>query len=42
MNGRDAHGISTRRDKIMAVVVIVLAVVTSTIAISNNLYGSAV
>lgn len=37
---RDAHGISTRRDRIMAVVVIILAVVTSIIAISNNLYTS--
>ncbi|WOH11306.1 hypothetical protein DCAR_0830787 [Daucus carota subsp. sativus] len=36
---RDAHGISTRRDRIMAVVVILLAILTSSIAISNNLYS---
>jgi hypothetical protein len=37
--GRDVHGISTTRDKIMAILVILLAVVTSTITISNNLHG---
>ncbi|GMY08335.1 amino acid transporter AVT6C-like [Fagus crenata] len=36
---RDVHGISTTRDKIMAILVILLAVVTSTITISNNLHG---
>ncbi|GAA0182067.1 amino acid transporter [Lithospermum erythrorhizon] len=35
---RDIHGISTRRDKIIASVMILLAVVTSTIAISTNIY----
>ncbi|CAL5407540.1 unnamed protein product [Camellia sinensis] len=37
---RDVHGISTRRDKITAVVVIVLAVGTSLIAIASNVYSS--
>lgn len=37
---RDVHGISIKRDKIMAILVILLAVVTSTIAISTNLYTS--
>ncbi|KAL0003464.1 hypothetical protein SO802_017245 [Lithocarpus litseifolius] len=36
---RDVHGISTRRDKIIAILVILLAVGTSTIAISTSLYG---
>ncbi|KAK9913815.1 hypothetical protein M0R45_037623 [Rubus argutus] len=37
---RDGHGISTTKDKIIAVVVIVLAVVTSSLAISTSLYTS--
>ncbi|MBA0839731.1 hypothetical protein Goarm_005434 [Gossypium armourianum] len=36
---RDAWGISTARDWILAAVMIVLAVVTSTIAISSNIYS---
>ncbi|KZV55804.1 putative sodium-coupled neutral amino acid transporter 6 [Dorcoceras hygrometricum] len=39
---RDIHGISTRRDKIIAAVMIALAVVTSCIAISTNIYKMAV
>ncbi|KAL3524032.1 hypothetical protein ACH5RR_016866 [Cinchona calisaya] len=35
---RDIHGISTRRDKVTAAVMVILAVVTSTIAISTNVY----
>ncbi|XP_073296901.1 amino acid transporter AVT6C-like [Primulina huaijiensis] len=35
---RDIHGISSRRDKIIAVSMIALAVVTSSIAISTNIY----
>ncbi|KAL0303935.1 UNVERIFIED_CONTAM: Amino acid transporter AVT6C [Sesamum radiatum] len=35
---RDIHGISTARDKIIAAVMITLAVITSTIAISTNIY----
>ncbi|XP_068315963.1 amino acid transporter AVT6C-like [Pyrus communis] len=38
---RDGHGISTRRDKIIAIFVIILAVATSSIAISTTLYNSA-
>ncbi|KAI9110675.1 hypothetical protein K1719_018113 [Acacia pycnantha] len=34
---RGAHGISTRRDKITALIMIILAVVTSAIAISTNI-----
>ncbi|KAH9767370.1 Amino acid transporter AVT6C [Citrus sinensis] len=37
---RDVHGISTTGDRIIATVMMVLAVVTSTIAISTNIYGS--
>nr|XP_043617397.1 amino acid transporter AVT6C-like [Erigeron canadensis] len=37
---RDVHGISTRKDQIMAILVVILAVVTSVIAISTNLYSS--
>lgn len=37
---RDVHGISTTRDKIMATIMVVLAVVTSAIAISTNVYNS--
>ncbi|KAJ1401133.1 Amino acid transporter, transmembrane domain [Sesbania bispinosa] len=37
---RDMHGISTTKDQVMAIVVIVLAVGTSGIAIWTNLYGS--
>ncbi|XP_061351765.1 amino acid transporter AVT6C-like [Gastrolobium bilobum] len=37
---RDMYGISTTKDQVMAIVVIVLAVVTSGIAIWTNLYGS--
>ncbi|KAE8689640.1 Transmembrane amino acid transporter family protein isoform 2 [Hibiscus syriacus] len=36
---RDAWGISTVRDRILAAVMIILAVVTSTIAISTNIYN---
>ncbi|KAK8500996.1 hypothetical protein V6N13_062763 [Hibiscus sabdariffa] len=36
---RDAWGISTARDRILAAVMIILAVVTSTIAISTNIYS---
>ncbi|CDP10881.1 unnamed protein product [Coffea canephora] len=34
---RDIHGISTRRDRIIAAAMVILAVVTSTIAISTNI-----
>ncbi|KAE9606199.1 putative amino acid transporter, transmembrane domain-containing protein [Lupinus albus] len=37
---RDVHGISTRKDKVVAIGIIVLAVGTSAIAIWSNLYGS--
>ncbi|XWS07587.1 hypothetical protein CRYUN_Cryun41cG0001800 [Craigia yunnanensis] len=37
---RDVHGISTRKDKIMAILVIILAIVTSIIAIAANLWSS--
>ncbi|XP_059627918.1 amino acid transporter AVT6C-like [Cornus florida] len=37
---RDVHGISTRKDRIMATLVIILAVGTSLIAISCNVYSS--
>ncbi|XP_061997514.1 amino acid transporter AVT6C-like [Rosa rugosa] len=37
---RDGHGISTTKDKIIAILVIVLAVVTSSVAISSNFYTS--
>ncbi|KAJ4979865.1 hypothetical protein NE237_010645 [Protea cynaroides] len=33
---RDVHGISTRRDRILAALMIILAVITSSIAISTN------
>lgn len=36
---RDFHGISTRRDKIIALLMVILAVVTSVIAISTNIYN---
>ncbi|XVE69508.1 hypothetical protein DITRI_Ditri09bG0157700 [Diplodiscus trichospermus] len=36
---RDIHGISTARDRIMSAVMIILAAVTSTIAISTNIYS---
>ncbi|XP_024970306.1 amino acid transporter AVT6C-like isoform X1 [Cynara cardunculus var. scolymus] len=36
---RDVHGISTRKDRVMAIMVVILAVVTSVIAISTNLYS---
>ncbi|XP_018821886.1 amino acid transporter AVT6C [Juglans regia] len=36
---RDVHGISTTRDRIMAAIMVILAVVTSTIAISTNIYN---
>ncbi|KAJ6841935.1 uncharacterized protein M6B38_303730 [Iris pallida] len=36
---RDIHGISKRRDKILAATMIILAVVTSSIAISTNISG---
>ncbi|KAL6533042.1 hypothetical protein OROMI_027154 [Orobanche minor] len=35
---RDIHGISTARDKIIAAMMISIAVITSTIAISTNIY----
>ncbi|OIS98550.1 hypothetical protein A4A49_18590 [Nicotiana attenuata] len=35
---RDVHGLSSRKDKIIAVVMIVVAVVTSIIAIAANIY----
>ncbi|KAK6156045.1 hypothetical protein DH2020_010293 [Rehmannia glutinosa] len=35
---RDIHGISTSRDKIIAAIMISLAVITSSIAISTNIY----
>ncbi|KAL9253529.1 Amino acid transporter AVT6C-like protein [Drosera capensis] len=35
---RDVHGISTRRDKIIASIMIILALVTSAIAITTNLF----
>ncbi|KAK4351269.1 hypothetical protein RND71_030582 [Anisodus tanguticus] len=35
----DVHGLSTRKDKIIAVVMIVLAVVTSIITIAANIYN---
>uniref|UniRef100_A0A0R0HL54 Amino acid transporter transmembrane domain-containing protein n=1 Tax=Glycine max TaxID=3847 RepID=A0A0R0HL54_SOYBN len=37
---RDVHGISTRRDKIIALVMIILAVVTSVLAISTNIFNA--
>ncbi|XP_076952480.1 amino acid transporter AVT6C-like [Bidens hawaiensis] len=37
---RDVHGISSKVDRTMAIVVVILAVVTSVIAISTNLYSS--
>ncbi|CAI0428333.1 unnamed protein product [Linum tenue] len=37
-NGRDVYGISTRRDRVFAAGMIVLAVITSAIAISSNVY----
>lgn len=36
--GRDIHGISTQKDKIIAAIMVILAVITSTIAISVNIY----
>ncbi|KAF9674541.1 hypothetical protein SADUNF_Sadunf10G0137800 [Salix dunnii] len=36
---RDVHSISTTRDKIVAAVMIILAVTTSTIALSTNIYS---
>ncbi|XVE99841.1 hypothetical protein REPUB_Repub03eG0236400 [Reevesia pubescens] len=36
---RDVHGISTAKDRIMSAVMIILAAVTSTIAISTNIYN---
>ncbi|KAK6929529.1 Amino acid transporter, transmembrane domain [Dillenia turbinata] len=36
---RDIQGISTTRDRIMAAVMVIVAVVTSTIAITTNLYS---
>jgi len=39
MNYRDVHSISTTRDKIVAAVMIILAVATSTIALSTNIYS---
>ncbi|CAI8586371.1 unnamed protein product [Vicia faba] len=35
---RDIHGISTRKDKIIALVMVILAVATSVVAVSNNIY----
>ncbi|XP_076952490.1 amino acid transporter AVT6C-like [Bidens hawaiensis] len=36
---RDVHGISSRKDKIIGATMIILAVITSTIAISSNIYS---
>lgn len=36
---RDVHGISTSRDRIVSAVMIILAAVTSVIAISSNIYS---
>ncbi|XP_021904148.1 amino acid transporter AVT6C-like [Carica papaya] len=36
---RDVHGISTSKDRIIAVIMIVLAIATSIIAISTNIYS---
>ncbi|PWA96211.1 transmembrane amino acid transporter family protein [Artemisia annua] len=36
---RDVHGIATKKDKIIAATMIILAVITSIIAISSNLYS---
>lgn len=36
---RDVHGISTKRDKVIGAMMVVLALVTSSIAISTNIYG---
>ncbi|KAJ4824767.1 hypothetical protein Tsubulata_024399 [Turnera subulata] len=36
---RDVHGISTKRDKVIGATMIILAVITSTIAISTNIYS---
>uniref|UniRef100_A0A5B7BIV2 Amino acid transporter transmembrane domain-containing protein n=2 Tax=Davidia involucrata TaxID=16924 RepID=A0A5B7BIV2_DAVIN len=36
---RDVHGISTMRDRILAAIMIILSVVTSSIAISTNIYS---
>jgi hypothetical protein len=38
-NDRDVHGISTRRDRIVAAIMLILAVVTSTIAIFTNIFN---
>ncbi|KAG8501377.1 hypothetical protein CXB51_003480 [Gossypium anomalum] len=38
-NCRDVHGISTSRDRIVSAVMIILAAVTSVIAISSNIYS---
>lgn len=38
-NGRDVHGISTRKDRVIATIMIILAVATSSVAISTNLYS---
>ncbi|KAF7816540.1 amino acid transporter AVT6C-like [Senna tora] len=38
---RDVHGISTRGDKVIALIMVVLSVVTSVIAISTNIYNIA-
>lgn len=35
---RDIHGIATQKDKIIAAIMVILAVITSTIAISTNIY----
>ncbi|KAF3433311.1 hypothetical protein FNV43_RR24413 [Rhamnella rubrinervis] len=37
---RNVHGMSTRRDKVIAELVIIMALLTSVIAISTNLYSS--
>ncbi|KAK1416443.1 hypothetical protein QVD17_32234 [Tagetes erecta] len=36
---RDVHGISSKKDKIIGATMIILALITSTIAISSNLYS---
>ncbi|KAL6131677.1 hypothetical protein ACLB2K_070051 [Fragaria x ananassa] len=37
---RDVHGISTKRDTILATIMVILSVVTSAIAISTNVYNT--
>jgi len=37
--GRDVHGISTGKDRILAGTMVGMAAITSTIAISTNVYS---